>query len=455
MLPAGFKERMKEVLGDNYGLFIRTLEQEDAVKGLRVNLIKTSTEEFLSRTDFDLTKIEYADNGFIVNGDGFGRTPEHHAGMIYMQDPGAMSTLTALDVEKDWWVVDLCSAPGGKSSQVAERLTEGFLLSNEYVPKRAKTVVSNFERLGVTRAIVTSMDTGCLPKMFRECFDLAICDAPCSGEGMFRKSEEAIAGWSEENVISSAKRQSEIIENAHSLIKPGGYLLYSTCTFSPEENEGVISAFLKNHPEFYIVPVKEQLRAATEDGLPEYAGGLKDIKETRRVYPHKTRGEGQYVALLRKGGEPLGTKIFYNDASVPLPKKTEAALTAFLSDNLALPLQGRIRLVGGSIVLIPHVCPIPERSVFMSGVLLGEMRGELFIPSHQLFSAFGHLFKRKIDLSKDDVRISKYLVGEEIAAPLDMRGWCAVLYHGVPLGGGKVSDGRLKNHYPKGLRNNS
>ncbi len=455
MLPQKFKERMKEVLGDEYESFIRSLEEESAVKGLRVNLKKTSVDDFLSVTDFEIKKIKYTENGFIAHGDSFGRTPEHHSGMIYMQDPGAMSTLSALDINESWWVCDLCSAPGGKSSQIAERLTGGFLLSNEYVPKRAKTVVSNFERLGITDAIVTSLDTKELSRMFSMCFDLVVCDAPCSGEGMFRKSDEALTDWSEENVLASAKRQKEIMENAHSLVKSGGYLLYSTCTYSPEENEGVIADFLDRHGDFRIVPVADELKRATRDGLPRYGGGREEMKETRRVYPHINEGEGQFIALLRRDSCDFTPKINYRDASQPLSKKEESIVSKFIKEAFEAPLSGKIRRVGESIVLISHSCPIPPRSVFMSGVLLGEIRGELFIPSHQLFSAYGRHFKNKINLSGSDGRLTKYLSGEEIEADATLRGFTAVLFEGVPLGGGKASGGRLKNHYPKGLRNNS
>ena len=452
MISDKFKEKMKNLLRDEYPLFIETVECGEAVKGLRVNLIKTETESFLDTADFDLEKLSYCDNGFIARGEGFGRTPEHHAGMMYMQDPGAMATLTALDIKSSWRVADLCSAPGGKSSQIAERIKDGFLLSNEYVPKRAKTVVSNFERLGVTNAIVTSLDTGELSKLFHEYFDLVVCDAPCSGEGMFRKSEDAIADWSEANILACAERQKEIMNNAYRLVKPGGYILYSTCTYSPEENEGVVSDFLDKHPDFGIVPVKPELRDATSDGLPEYGGGREEMRHTRRVYPHKTEGEGQYIALLKKDGSGGAPEILFKDASKPLSKDEAIAVNAFMRDNLVSTPNGEVRRVGDSIVLISHGEAVPPRSVFMSGVLVGELRGKLLVPSHQLFSAYGRLFKNRIELTKTDPRVEKYLGGEEIEVPNDVHGWCAVLYEGVPLGGGKASDGRLKNHYPKGLR---
>ena len=365
-----------------------------------------------------------------------------------MQDPGAMSALSAIDIEPDWWVADLCSAPGGKSSQVAERLGEGgFLLSNEYVPKRAKIVVSNFERLGVRRALVTSLDTADIARMFDSRFDLVVCDAPCSGEGMFRKSEDAVEMWSEEGVALCAARQKEIIENACRLVKGGGYLLYSTCTYSREENEDVVGYLLENHPEFRLVPVKEELRSATHDGLPPYT-------ESRRFYPHVTPGEGQFVALLKKDDDGKPCKINIKDDSRPLSKQEESAVLSFFRESLKEIPEGRLRKVGENIVLIEHGCPIPARGVFMSGILIGEVRGGMIIPSHQLYTTLGGLFKRQIELSPYPELVEKYLLGEEIESPdADARGFVAILFRGAPLGGGKASGGRIKNHYPKGLRN--
>lgn len=213
MIPERFKEKMKNILGNEYPRFIDALENGEAVRGMRANLIKTSPEKLLGDGEFRLEPLSYVDNGFILREQRqMGASPYHHAGMVYMQDPGAMASAAALDIEPDWWVADLCAAPGGKSSQIAERLSEGgFLLSNEYVPKRAKIIVGNFERLGVRNAVVISLDTARLSEMYEGVFDLVIVDAPCSGEGMFRKSEEAIRDWSDENVELCAERQRETL----------------------------------------------------------------------------------------------------------------------------------------------------------------------------------------------------------------------------------------------------
>ncbi len=456
MLPEKFKEKMQKILGNEYPDFINAIENGDAVRGMRVNLAKTSLEDLLSVCTLPFRKIPYTDSGFILNDPSpMGRSPLHHAGMIYMQDPGAMAPISAIDIKPDWWIADLCSAPGGKSSQAAERLGDGgFILSNEYVPKRAKIVVGNFERLGIKNAMVTSLDTSELAKMFEGCFDLVIVDAPCSGEGMFRKSDEAIEAWSDENVELCQARQKDILENAKGLVKAGGYLIYSTCTYSPEENEDNVIDFLHKNTDFSLIPAKQPLIDATSDGIVRDGSEGLNIELTRRFYPHISQGEGQYLALMKKRENPQEKpRILYKDSSKPLSKAENELVSDFFKTTLISTPEGRLARVGENIVLIPHGCPVPQHSVFMSGVLLGEIKGKTIIPSHQFFSVYGRLFKSRIDLSPSSEDIEKYLHGEEIDAPSDISGFTAVTVAGVPLGGGKASGGRLKNHYPKGLRN--
>ena len=340
-----------------------------------------------------------------------------------------------------------------KSSQAAEKLSTGFILSNEYVPKRAKIIVGNFERLGVKNAIVTSLDTRELAKMYTAAFDLVIADAPCSGEGMFRKSDEAVEDWSQENVEICAKRQMEILNNARELVKPGGHLIYSTCTYSPEENEMVIADFLKRNEDYKLVRVKPQVEEFTRPGMAEFADGIDNIEYTRRFYPHVANGEGQFLALMKRSEDVSAkTTIHYKDESKPLSKEERIIIDNFFKEALIKNPDGRVAKVGDNIVLITHNCPIPKMSTFMSGVLLGEIKGTTFFPSHHFFSAYGNLFKANENLKSDDPRVEKYLAGEEIEASGNIKGWCAVLFEGSVLGGGKSSQGRIKNHYPKGLR---
>ena len=449
MLPERFKERMKEMLGDEYPAFESALGEEN-VRAIRVNESKLSVSDFLAATKLTLSPIPYAPDGFIPeNTDGIGKSAEHHAGMFYVQDPGAMATVKALDIQKGWRVLDACAAPGGKASQLAAAVgDEGFLLANEYVPKRAKIIVSNFERLGIKNALVTSLDTARLGEMFSAYFDIVLCDAPCSGEGMFRKYDEALSEWSEENVALCADRQKEILSNLAGLVKGGGYLLYSTCTYSKEENEGVVAEFLSSHPDFSLCEVKEQLKSATADGLS-------GMTEARRFYPHLSRGEGQFIALMKKSENSSNLPtILYKENVKSLSKEETAVLKKFISDNIRGEITGRLIKWGEYIALVPHSLPLPPYSVFMPGVILGEVKKGNFFPHHQFFSAYGRSFIRQENLTGDDARAEKYLRGEEIDATLDGSGWCAVCYEGVALGGGKISGGRIKNHYPKGLRNN-
>ena len=448
MLPERFLKRMSEMLGDEYPDFEKALSEPN-VRAVRVNETKISVERFLSLTELAVSPIPYAREGFIPeSADGIGKSPEHHAGMFYVQDPGAMATVKALDIQRGWRVLDACSAPGGKASQLATAIgDDGVLLANEYVPKRAKIIVSNFERLGIKNAVVTSLDTAKIGDMFHSYFDLVLCDAPCSGEGMFRKYDEAVEEWSEENVRLCAERQTEILNNLAGSVREGGYLLYSTCTYSPEENEGVVADFLKDHPNFSLCTVREELISATADGIM-------GMKEARRFYPHKTPGEGQFIALMKKGGNTGKMSTILYKESLKLPTKEESAVFArFVKENLSATPSGRIIKWGEQLALISHDLPIPPYSVFMPGIMLGEVKKGNFFPHHQLFSALGSEFIRREDLTRGDPRVQKYLRGEEIDTDLP-GGWCAVLYEGVPLGGGKASGGKIKNHYPKGLRNN-
>ncbi len=449
MLPEKFKERMKNILGEEYPAFEGALEAQ-SVRAVRVNTTKISTGDFLSKTALNPSPISYAPDCFIpASCEGIGKSPEHHSGMIYVQDPGAMATLAALNIEKGWRVLDACAAPGGKASHLASLIgDEGALLANEYVPKRAKIIVGNFERLGVKNAVVTSLDTARLSEMFSSYFDLVLCDAPCSGEGMFRKYDEALTEWSEENVLMCAARQKEILENCSRTVKAGGYLLYSTCTYSKEENEDVVAHFLAEHPEFTLCPVREELVKATRPGLD-------GMVNARRFYPHVSDGEGQFLALMKKqeNSDNLPT-ILYKE-SVKFPSKEESSvIKKFIGDNFIGEINARIIKSGEQFILLPHDLPLPNMSVFMSGVVLGEIKKGILFPHHQLFSAMGNRMKLKENLTKDDPRVTKYLRGEEIDTEITESGWCTVLYEGVALGGGKISGGKIKNHYPKGLRNN-
>ncbi len=449
MLPEAFKKRMQTLLGDEAEAFFATYEKPP-VRALRINRIKAGDTPAADICPFPITPLSYDADGYIFDEERVGHTPAHHGGGIYVQDPGAMSAIAALPLKKGMCVADFCAAPGGKTAQIAAAIgEEGMLFANEYVSSRAKILVGNLERLGVTNATVTSTDTADYKKWFSAYFDAVVVDAPCSGEGMFRKNEQAISEWSEENVLRCAERQKEILENAASTVKDGGYLLYSTCTFSVEENEQTVLWFLRSHPDYTLIETNALIHSVTKEGLQ--IEGAEDIplRFCRRFYPHVAEGEGQFVALMQRKTDDLPT-ILYKDASIA-PTKEEARIAeSFIKDSLILPESMQIRRVGDRLAVLKKECAVPPRAVFLCGVCLGQIEKGRLIAHHQLFSALGTHFLRKAALSYDDAM--RYLRGEELEASGES-GYTAVFFGSLCLGGAKSANGRLKNHYPKGLRN--
>lgn len=446
-LPLEFQKRMKNLLGDEYNDFLK-LYDENPVRAFRVNTDKISLEDFQKLNIFSNEKIPYVENGFYFDYDGIGNHPYHHAGMFYIQEPAAMVPVESVQIQPDWIVLDLCAAPGGKSSQIKNKLGEnGVLVSNEIVPSRCKILTGNMERMGFKNVVTTCMHPQKLSKEFPETFDMIMVDAPCSGEGMFRKEEIAIDEWTPENVLMCAERQAEILDCAVKMLKQGGYIVYSTCTFSLEENEMTVDSFIQRHPEFEIVPVTEKVRENTADGIKFDGCKCENIHYTRRCYPHKTKGEGQYVAVLHN------TNGSYSSFSKIENKKDKIDKTVidFLNDTLVEYDIENVLMYNGNPVYFTPDFPVRKGSAFSCGVTIGEIRKNYVQPHHQFFMAMGTGFKRKINLTADTAEIKKYLHGEEFDIDCE-NGWAVVLVDGCTVGGVKVSNGRAKNHYPKGLR---
>lgn len=447
-LPIEYKERMKSLLGQEFENYEKALN-ESPVKGFRVNTDKISSEDFNKLNIFSTEKIPYVENGFYLDYEKVGNHPYHHAGMIYVQEPGAMAPAECIDIQKDWKILDMCAAPGGKSTQLKNKLGEnGILVSNEIIASRCKILTGNIERLGLKNVVTTCMDTKKLSKTFPETFDLIMVDAPCSGEGMFRKEEIAVTEWSIENVLKCAERQKEILENADKALKKGGYIIYATCTFSLEENEMVIDTFLENHPEFEIIPVKEEVRKATSDGIRFKGCKCSDINFSRRFYPHKNKGEGQFMALLHNT-EPQSPSVVPKKSNSN--EKPDKIITEFLNDTLLSYKADNVTMYNGNPVYFTPDFSIKKGTAFSCGVTIGEIRKSYIQPHHQFFMAMGKDFKRKIELSPDSNDIKKYLHGEEIPVNCE-NGWAVITVNGCALGGVKVVNGTAKNHYPKGLR---
>lgn len=428
-LPEKFVERMTRRLPAQEREAFFAVYEKPPYKGLRVNTLKISAEEFLSVSPFALRPVPWAEDGFYTDAEKPGAHPYHFAGLYYSQEPSAMCAAPLLRAEPGERVLDLCAAPGGKGTQLASAMRgEGILVLNEPVSARARILSGNVERMGVRNAVVLNETPVRLAAFFGGYFDKILVDAPCSGEGMFRKNpEEAVGEWSEENVKMCAARQAEILREAAVMLKPGGRLVYSTCTFSEEEDEGQVSDYLQKHPEFRLL-------------------------ESRKLLPHKAEGEGHFAALFEKTGEDA------QNSSAPVrslrprvSREGERAYRAFESEFLHFRAEN-LHEAGGLLYALPDgVFDWKDLRVLRAGIRLGELRNGRFEPSHSLAMCLAEPeFARCLRLDPQDPLLSRFLHGEEIAG--DGKGWTAVCAGRFPVGWGKISGGTVKNHIPKGLR---
>ena len=430
-LPEAFVSRMKALLGEEYKDYEASFS-EPAVKSFRVNTNKISLEEFEKINCLGGEKIPYVETGYYLNYEKVGNHPYHHAGMIYVQDPGAMAPAECLDIQPNWRVLDLCAAPGGKSSQLRNKLgEEGILFSNEIIPSRCKILTGNVERLGFRNTVTTCMDPTRLAALFPRTFDLVMVDAPCSGEGMFRKEEAAITDWSQETVEMCAHRQAEILHNGAQMVRPGGRLVYSTCTFAPEEDELAVAAFLESHPDF------EPEVIDTPWFVPAPNGG-------HRLWPHKLLGEGHFAAVLKKTAGEEG-----NVPAVSGEKLPKEWLSFARELGIHLP-PGKAVSFGTSLFWVPEQTPdLKKLKVLRPGLELGEVKKGRFEPAHAL-ALWLHDCANTIRYDPDSPEMKAYLHGEVL--PCSLQGWCLVKAGDFSIGWGKADKIQLKNHYPKGLR---
>ena len=428
MLPEAFLERMKHQLGDEYGDFLASLERPRAV-ALRFNPLKGAAPSL----PFVRDSIPWEPNGFYYDPDSRpGLHVYHEAGVYYLQEASAMAPVSLLDPQPGEKICDLCAAPGGKTTQIAGRmLGEGFLLCNEINPKRAKILSRNIERMAVPNALVTNEHPANLAQRFPGFFDRVLVDAPCSGEGMFRKEEAAVTDWSQETVEMCARRQAEILHSAARMVRPGGRLVYSTCTFAPEEDELAVEAFLQSHPEFEPVDLDAPWF------VPVPNGG-------HRMWPHKLLGEGHFAAVLKKtDGEA-------SDVSPAPGEKLPKEWTSFAKDlGIRLP-PGKAVSFGQNLFWAPEALPELKRlKVLRPGLELGEVKKGRFEPAHAL-ALWLKECSREISFPPESAEIAAYLHGEVL--PCTQQGWCLVKAGEYSIGWGKSDKIQLKNHYPKGLR---
>lgn len=437
-----FLQRMQSYLQDDYPAYEKTLEQS-AFRGLRVNTSKISLEQFLDLHVCECKPSSICPQSFYIPNDekGLGNHPAHLAGLFYMQEPSASSAVEVLDVQEGDWVLDLCAAPGGKSTQIAAKLNNtGFLVSNEIENKRAQILMSNMERLGFSQCMITNARPDELAKEMQGWFDKVLVDAPCSGEGMFKKHAAAMEDWSVEHVIACGQRQAHILESAYEVLKQDGILVYSTCTYSMEENEEVIYNFIKEHPDM------ELLDCNVSFGRAGFAYKDLDVSKVRRIFP-MDQGEGHFVAKLKK----TGPASFSKQKELP-SAHLDAFVTTFLKQQLSktdfyyMQLQDKVYAKQTPFIKLKKV------RIIRQGIFVGDIMKNRIEP-HQHFytsSLLEPYYQVRYDMDEEQCR--SYLQGNLLQVP-NYKGYVTLTYHNHPIAFGKGDGMVIKNKYPKGLRN--
>lgn len=496
-LPEAFCQRMQELLGNEAEEFFSSYQKEREY-GLRYNPLKFKSreafEEKLAREPgWKLSPVPWCVGGYYYQPQDLpGRHPWHEAGAYYIQEPSAMSAVELLGARAGEKICDLCAAPGGKTTQIAgEMQGQGLLVSNEFYGNRAKILSQNVERMGIANTVVLNESTEHLAQVFPEFFDRILVDAPCSGEGMFRKEPEAVQEWSPRNVEICAKRQQEILNHAAEMLKPGGVMVYSTCTFAPEENEQCIRQFLECHTEFSVEASEigekyfshgQSEWADLECGNIEEDAWREEIAKSYRLWPHKLRGEGHFAARLRKEGIANGNEKMLDGEFLKKRNqqrkngkkgediRLENACRSFwefqdeaLQINLEEKLPGRYVLFSEQLYLLPEEMPeLKGLKVVRAGLHLGTCKKNRFEPSHALALYLKpEEVKQSVELSSGSEKTGeaaecreplKYLHGETVTCGSEQKGWTLVCVDGLSVGWGKAINGVVKNHYPKGLR---
>lgn len=458
--PPSFLAKMRRLLGEEaYGQFVNSYRQE-APTGLRANTLKISIDDFIRKSPFTLSPLgDHVPAGFLVVDNGRpGRHPYHAAGLYYLQEPSAMAVAALMRPLPGERVLDLAAAPGGKATHLATLMDDqGLLVANDIHGGRVRHLAQNLERWGVRRGLITNETPQRLADTFGPIFDKVLVDAPCSGEGMFRR--KGSFEWSEPIVAACAHRQSAILETAVGLVRPGGLLAYATCTFSPEENEGVIADFLARHPAYALIspPAYEGFSPgrpdwSTEVALP--AERRQSLHNAVRLWPHRVAGEGHFIALLRRetGNHEEARPHF--KALPPLPVQAQQQWQHFAAQCLRVTWpQERLYLANGRLYLLPeNALDTGSLKLVRYGLLLGEVRRGYFRPAHTLaLSLTPAEIKETVNWTAADPQVAAYLSGHDLNRK-GPKGWVVVTVDGYPLGWGKRVGGKLKNHYPRGLR---
>ncbi len=439
-----FKNKICNLLGYSEQEFDNIFSQK-SYRGVRINPLKTTVDTVKQGLDFKLESAPFYKHSYYIPKDfeGIGNSPLHHAGAFYVQEPSASSVLSVVDAKPGEKILDLCAAPGGKSTGIGAALEgKGLIWANEFVRKRASALLSNIERIGISNAVVSSLSVDYLCNELCEFFDAVLVDAPCSGEGMWRHNDQVEKQWSNEYVAECAALQRQILSSAVKAVKPGGRLIYSTCTFSAEENEDNVQWLLKEFPQFSLEKINEDFGSKGLSKNEEINNKVKRIL-------HTDGGEGHFIALFKKSGSLA--ESFAERVEENISAQNKKIVTEFLNENFLKFSDGYFFEKNNLIYLVNEEMPFLKGDILRYGVLIGEIRKGRLEPAHALFNRGGITPKRVLDLDLNDSRLYSFLKGEEISAEAE-NGYTAVRVEGIPLGFGKASGKRLTNKYPKGLR---
>lgn len=451
-LPEEYIIQMKELLKDEYDQYIESFSYE-RLYGIRVNTLKMSIEDFINKKLYELSPVKWCKEGFYYNGANArpSKSPYYHAGLYYLQEPSAMSTGAIADVKPGERVLDVCAAPGGKSTQVGARLKgEGILVTNDISTSRTKALLKNVELFGLTNAVVLNESPDKIASRFESFFDKIIIDAPCSGEGMFRKDPDVIKAWGKNMTNFCTSAQYEILESSARAVCSGGYIIYSTCTFNPEENERQIESFLNRHPEFELCEIPEEF--GLDHGRPEWTNsGSVEFRKCGRLWPHKTEGEGHFVAKMKKtsGKERMDYDGHRNNKINGFEYFEE-----FVRNNInGVDFNRDFETYGEKLYMLPKNLPAFNGiRVVRNGWYLGDIKKKRFEPSQAFAMGIkGENVKLTENLTDYDTAV-KYLKGETLETSLKEDGWVLVTFDGLTLGWAKSQKGRLKNKYLPGWK---
>ncbi len=451
-LPEKFENRMRELLLEEFPEFLKGFEEERH-GGVRFNSLKIGKEEWERIAPFATSQVPWIENGYYYNlNDQPAKHPFYFAGMYYIQEPSAMTPARILPVEPGDKVFDVCAAPGGKSTELAAKLQgQGVLVSNDISNSRAKALLKNLELFGSRNSLILSEAPGKLTERFRGFFDKILVDAPCSGEGMFRKSPAIMKNWEQYGVEYYHKLQLEILDAVIPMLAPGGMMVYSTCTFSPEEDEGSLQYILDNYPDMHVVKPELEYEGFSQ-GRPDWIeNGSEELKHAIRIWPHKMNGEGHFVALLQK--DETSDVVYYpkTGTKAALPEEAEAFLNRI---GFEIP-RDRLEIREDRLYLLPEELPnLKGLRVMRSGLLLGEIKKNRFEPSQALACALRmEEFDAVYNMEAADEDVIRYLKCETITAKTEVPdGFVLVCVAGYPLGWAKAQNGTLKNKYLPGWR---